>query len=594
MFVFWAFAHFSGAAHAEPLPGDLDGDGTLGIGDETWLKSLYGAAQGDALYDAAADGNGDGRIDHLDLALFGGEFGATGGDPDTDPPGLLVTLNHIPDDQNDLLVVPPELFQVTLLLDSDGGSVVDPTSLSVTWSEDIEGIAAGNELAGLFTASPELGFYEAPAGSDLRRTSHYLTVSVRDAAGNEAQDVYGFAVRDFGLGAPFAETQQIWVDFGRDRNLGAEVDFIEDLREFGLSSPVDAALELLVRDRLVADILARAHEVYGRNADGSPGPDAVDLVFTDTVPTGTYANLCVGGESPTGPQFLGLAVLDNENLVKNENTCSNNQYGVFPHAIDDLWEADPSYLSAFGAVDPDVGGTPLGENPVDPIVLAPGFDPGQATPEQLTRWFGAEAALGAFSSLVGTIVAHETGHLVGLVAHDAPPAGLYGGTTGGRTDHNVTPTGATPSENLVMNAGGSFTFDEITGGNGVPLATFKPLSWAYLTNRIALNANVTGLFPAPELTAVAPNPAAYPQGGYTVPITITGDGFLETPIVEVLREGSPTWDDVIEVTWQDAQTLTGTLNIFVVIPDPLPYDVRVTNPDGQVVILEDHLWVTQE
>jgi hypothetical protein len=123
---------------------------------------------------------------------------------------------------------------------------------------------------------------------------------------------------------------------------------------------------------------------------------------------------------------------------------------------------------------------------------------------------------------------------------------------------------------------------------------FRPLSWAYLRNRIALNANVTGLFPPPELTGVVPNPAEYPSGQYTVPITITGDGFLDTPVVHVLREGSPTWDKVNGVTFQDAQTLTGTLNSFVVLPDPNPYDVRVTNPDGQVIVLEDHLLVTQQ
>ena len=38
-------------------------------------------------------------------------------------------------------------------------------------------------------------------------------------------------------------------------------------------------------------------------------------------------------------------------------------------------------------------------------------------------------------------------------------------------------------------------------------------------------------------------------------------------------------------------TLTGTISVFVVIPGL--YDVRVTNPDGQAVVLEDHLVVQQ-
>jgi hypothetical protein len=591
-FAFWLL--WGAAAAAQPLTGDLDGNGSIDAGDEIWLKGHYGAEAGDASYDPAADPNADGRIDHRDLALFGNAFGSTGGDPDNTPPSLVVSLNDIPDDQNDLLVVPPELFQVTLHFDSAGGSVVDPASLSVTWSEAIGGSPAGSELADLLTSSPTRGFYEVPAGSELPRTSHYLTVSIEDAAGNQAQQVYGFAVRDFGLGAPLGATQQVWVDFTRNRSLGPEVDFLEDLREFGLSSTQDPALEQLVRDRLVTEILARAHEVYGRNADGTPGPDAVNIVFSDTVPTGTHANLCVGGESPIAPQYLGLTVLDKENLIANEATCSSSQYGVFPHAIDNLWGGDPAYQDVFGAVDPDLGGTPLGENPVDASILTPGFDPFQGTTEQFLRWLEAETAITAFGSLIGTIVAHETGHLVGLVAHGAPPAGLFGGTSGGRLDHNVTPGGSTPAENFVMNAGGSFSFDSITGRNGEPRPAFRPLNWAYLRNRLAINANVTGLFPPPVLTQVTPNPAQYPAGQYTVGVTINGDDFLDKPIVQVLREGSPTWDNLQNVTFQDPQTLTGTLNVYVVAPDPYPYDVRVTNPDGQVVVLEDHLLVTQE
>ncbi|MCP3985324.1 MAG: hypothetical protein GY723_13120 [bacterium] len=581
-------------AVAEPIPGDLDGDGTVSASDQAWLQALYGAEQGDANFDPAADGNADGRVDHYDLALFGTVFGATGGDPDTTAPTLFVTLNDIPDDQNDLLVVPPDAFQVTLGFDSAGGSVVDPSTLSVTWSEDVGGNPSGSELAALFASSPTRGFYEVPAGSDLPRTSHYLTVSIEDAAGNQDQQVYGFAVRDFGLGAPMGSQQQIFLDFDQDRSLGAEIDFLEDLREFGLSSTADLVLESQVRDRIVSEILVRAHTLYGRNADGSPGTDPVNIVFSDSAPGGSYARLCVGGESPTSPIYLGLTLLDEENLVDNENTCSSPQYGVFPHGMDNLWGSEASYQQVFSPVDPDLGGTPIGEDPLDGVVLDSGFDPGQATSEQLARWSDVEAAITDFSSLLGTVVAHETGHLLGLTAHDAPPAGLYGGTGGSNADHNVTSSGGTPTGNFVMNAGGSFSFDEVTGGGGQSLPAFRPLSWAYLRDRVALDSLVTGLFPPPILSQVTPNPATYPMGQYTVDITISGADFMATPSVRVLREGSPTWDVVNSVNFVDSQTLTGTLNSFVVVPDSNPYDVRVTNPDGQVIELFDHLWVTQQ
>jgi hypothetical protein len=226
------------------------------------------------------------------------------------------------------------------------------------------------------------------------------------------------------------------------------------------------------------------------------------------------------------------------------------------------------------------------------VVLDPGFDLVGATAEEIERFMVVENAIASFAVVVGTVVAHETGHLVGLVAHGPAPSGLYGGSSGGLTDHNVAAGGGTPATNWVMNAGGSFTFDTVGGFAGSALPVFRPLAQAYLRNEIALNQQVTGLYPAPTIEQVMPDPAVYPQGGYTTGITIEGSGFLATPFVDVLLEGSPTWDPVQNVTWVSDTTLTGTINAFVVIPGV--YDVRVTNPDGQVVILEGQLTVVQQ
>ncbi|MGH0035051.1 MAG: dockerin type I domain-containing protein [Myxococcota bacterium] len=587
-----ALALVGTSASADPLPGDLNGDGVVDTADEAWLQTLYGAETGDPLYDPAADGNDDGRIDHRDLGLFGTIFGTAGGDPDTVAPELFVSLNDIPDDQNDLLVAPPGGFEITISLDSLGGSLVDVGSLSVTSTQELGGIAAGGELASLFTVTPTDAVYSVPPGAELARTSHWLSVSVSDVAGNSASDVYGFAVRDFGLGAPFASLQTVFLDFEADRSLGADPDFLEDLREMGLSSTQDPVLEVLVRDRLVDAIVVRARDLYGLEADGSPGPDPVNIAFETSDPGGTRARLCVGGQSSLGALYLGAAPLDPENLVKDEDTCGGTQFGVFPSALDNLWAGNTFFQIAFGAIDPDQGGIPIGESPLDATVLDPGFDLGTATPEEIQRFYAVESAIAAFGSVIGTVVAHETGHLVGLVAHGPAPAGLYGGTSGARADHNVTPTGVTPSENWVMNAGGSFTFDTIAGFDGSPLPVFRPLAQAYLRDRIALSQQVTGLFPAPTISQVTPNPAVYPQGGYTTAISIEGTGFLETPYVDLLLDGHPTWDPVQNVTWVSESTLTGTINVFVVLPGV--YDVRVSNPDGQVVILEDSLTVVQE
>ena len=63
------------------------------------------------------------------------------------------------------------------------------------------------------------------------------------------------------------------------------------------------------------------------------------------------------------------------------------------------------------------GTLPVGEDPLDPIVLAPGFDPGTAPPEQQARYTDITSAIDRFADALGSIVAHETGHaLHGLLS----------------------------------------------------------------------------------------------------------------------------------------------------------------------------------
>ena len=108
----------AGAAGA--ITADLDGDSVVGASDEAVLGTLYGGTTGGPAYDPSADLNDDGVIDVGDLAMFGNEFGNSGGIGDISPPRLTISLNDIPDDMNDLLVVPPERFQITLTFKSSG------------------------------------------------------------------------------------------------------------------------------------------------------------------------------------------------------------------------------------------------------------------------------------------------------------------------------------------------------------------------------------------------------------------------------------------------------------------------------------------
>jgi hypothetical protein len=567
-------------AVSQLLPGDLDGDGTVGATDEAVLGSLYGAKAADPNYEPSADLNADGRVDVGDLALFGTGFGASGGATDRSGPGLFATLNHIPDNMNDLIVVPPEGFQITLDFSSTGESAIDTASLVVTSNLDIGPHPAGTDLGGEFTVSASEAVWEIPPGSDLARTTHGFTASIRDLAGNETTRSYEFAVRDFAFGAPLANLQTIYLDFEADRGNGT---FLEDLREFGLTSPFDPDIEALAHAEIVAEIVRRVHRYYGLDDDGTPGTDSVNILFHSEDPGVPATRICVGGSSPQSAATLGSANLDVHNLDEFSDECAfGQQFGIFPQAIDNLWGGDPGFVEAFDGVDPDLGGTPFGEHVLDPTLLAPGFKPAKANLSQIARLISVLGAVNAFAQIVATAIAHETGHTLGLTAPGDAPGGLFGGTSGARLDHNVTAGGGTPNDNYLMNNGGSFTFDEITGSGSKTLPIFRPLNWAYLTGRVALNAQVTGLYPPPALTGVTPNPAGFPQG-QTTAITLDGEGFLAPALVELHPPGGGIASPVFSVIVVDSQTLAGTINKFLVAPDT--YDVRIVNGDGQETTL---------
>jgi hypothetical protein len=139
-----------------------------------------------------------------------------------------------------------------------------------------------------------------------------------------------------------------------------------------------------------------------------------------------------------------------------------------------------------------------------------------------------------------------------------------------------------------MNAGGSFTFKEMTGREGIPLAVFRPLNWAYLHDRVVLNSQVTGLFPPPTFSAVTPNPVVVPTGG-SATVTIQGTGLLPTPSVYLLIEGDPTPNALLSETLLSSTTLTAVVNAYLVPPGL--YDIQLTNGDGQVLTIPDALVV---
>jgi hypothetical protein len=91
-------------------------------------------------------------------------------------------------------------------------------------------------------------------------------------------------------------------------------------------------------------------------------------------------------------------------------------------------------------------------------------------------------AVDSLARVVATILAHEIGHSIGLVANGAPSPGLFGGEYNASfagpytTDYHID----TPGNNI-MAAAISFT-SAIASGSNVP--HFNEMNMAYLLERI--------------------------------------------------------------------------------------------------------------
>jgi len=507
---------------------------------------------------------------------------------DSAPPGLFLTLDDIPDDQNDLLVVPSGGFRITIAFYAGGGGPVDPSSLVVTASHALDGLAAGANLAPRFGITSRGAVWTVPEDPDMALTTVRLSARIRDRAGREARDSYAFAVRNFDFGAPLATTQYVHLDFSRDRDADGVADFVESLRRFGLATPVAPDLEGDLRDELVAEIVARVNLLYGHGPEGTRTRDSVNAVFSSEAPGVPHSSLCIGGEHPDTPGALGSVPIDLDNLDEFQDQCREPGHGVFPDAIEALWGSSELFRRSFGPLRPDRAGAPVGSHPLDAILFAPDFRLAGADAAQRTRLVRVLDALDLFAQVVAVGVAHEVGHLLGLTAPGPAPLGLFGGDAGDELNHNVAPGGGTPRGNHVMNRGGSFSLAEISGREGHAVPRFRPLNWAYLHDRIVRSEVVTELLPPPRLARVEPSPVAF-GSERRKRLSFHGEGFSGTPVIELLSSVDGTPSPVLDVVRIDTYEVTGVIDALLVSPGL--YDVRLVNSDEQIATLEGGLAV---
>jgi hypothetical protein len=187
-------------------------------------------------------------------------------------------------------------------------------------------------------------------------------------------------------------------------------------------------------------VLAQCHRLFGRSAGGDPGgAESIALRLTADQPRGmAYAEIACAGFDPEGDPSrqigqrstgtLGRAWFDYRNgSLSDSNVGTRPGLGVFPAELF-LFEARihrqvyPSFVTSFGRafvlLAPGLGGTPAG--------MHFGFDYAIASSSQRARFNVVFQALDEWSTAIGTILAHEIGHSVGLVAAGPNPFGLHG------------------------------------------------------------------------------------------------------------------------------------------------------------------------
>ncbi len=375
---------------------------------------------------------------------------------DVTAPSCTVTLDAIEDQRNGDLAVGPHGFEV----DVDGrdvqGGALDWSSVVVTITGPQGTALDPATVQVLGTPRADSFALRIPESHALPAGRYRVEASVADLAGNRsAADGLDFEVVPATAGRmPFERTQVVWVRFDLDRDRSGISDFDEDLLRLGLTAAGDPlGINANVHDLVADGVLRRVRALYTRGFDGSrPADEAntVAIVFTDQEPAGlTSMQIACGGLDPEGQPgrsygdpssgVLGRAFFDRTNGSFDQHaTATAPGLGVFPAEMF-LFEAGihrsiyPSFVTSFARrflpFCAPMGGTPVGTGPHDAAALASDYDDSTASSAARARREAILAAADDWATVVGTILAHEVGHAVGLVAPGDNAASLHGDDT---------------------------------------------------------------------------------------------------------------------------------------------------------------------
>lgn len=419
----------------------------------------------------------------------------TGFAADTTAPQPSLTVNEVSTLRNQGLLVPTHGFTIDLTAATGAGQELDLTSVVLALNGPAAAPTSVELLAHATFTATSLSIL-VPASLQLEPGAWQLGATVADLAGNRATCTpVSFEVTEPSARMlPFERMQVVWLRADLDRNGNGTPDFDDDMLRLGLATAGDPrGTNAWVRNQVLAGIVAKAHELFGRDPAGDPlGSSASPIRFTLEAPAGLpHMQVAIGGFDPLGNPartygdsstgVLGRARYDHRNQnLEERNTDAGAGLGVFPGEMY-LYQARVHrqlypytltwFAQRFMALCPDMGGTPAGSGPLDAQVLRDGFDWALANSTAQARWTQVLQAADDWAVVTGIITAHEVGHSLGLVAPGPSPSGLLGDAT----LHESTATAAD-----VMSA--SVGYEAMLS---MPYR-FRDLSMAYLRQRILL------------------------------------------------------------------------------------------------------------
>jgi len=379
------------------------------------------------------------------------------------------------------LLLPPHGWTLEVAV-TEEHATAPPPGLVVELREERTGLTI--EIQDELVRREDRAFLVVPEALGIREGLLAIRARATFADGGEAEDWRRLRIRRFFGGPPIGEQQQIHFDFGVDRDGDGRPDFERDLEALGLASTDAPVLGRTVADRVARRALARVERAFagdhdpnhtGRSADPVAVRFRLEPVTVERERPYT-TRICVGGRDPAHPGSLGHVPFDAHNAIRSGEACTGPQpAGLFPAELP-IFEASPLYRAVFGPFAPALGGTPYGH--------APGEADGSPS---TARRDGLERAIAVLGNVLGTLMAHETGHALGLVPPDTPPVGLFGGLEGEAFAHAPPADPAAGETPSLMEPGRGFSFEALAGeGQGGELR-FRALDFAYLRDRLVLD-----------------------------------------------------------------------------------------------------------